>query len=156
MVVPWWWQVSTGVAGGPARSCALPSFPASPSQMHAVFLSYLHTHTSMLHVLQFASMKKMVKNQKYPYESRAIIDRYSLSPMWSMGYRNFFFAKYSTNADAHIRPHTHPYERTHAHPTPMNISRRLSQRVSLEIDKVTKAHRCRRKRRLPLKKIPPK
>ena len=36
------------------------------------------------------------------------------------------------------------------------VTERLSQRVSLEIDEITKAQRCRRERRLPLKNIPPK
>ena len=36
---------------------------------------------------------------------------------------------------SHIHAHTHPYERTHAHPTPMNTSEAGGS--SLEIDEVT-------------------
>jgi hypothetical protein len=46
-----------------------------------------------------------------------------------------FFEKHSTNVDTHIRTITHPYKHTHAHPTPMSTTERLS-RLDLEIYKV--------------------
>jgi hypothetical protein len=42
---------------------------------------------------------------------------------------------HSTNADTHTRTGIHPYEHTHAHPTPMSTFERLS-RLDLEIHEV--------------------
>jgi hypothetical protein len=39
----------------------------------------------------------------------------------------FFFEKHSRRS--HTRAYTHPYERTHAHPTPMSTSGRPSRRI---------------------------
>jgi hypothetical protein len=46
-----------------------------------------------------------------------------------------FILKHGTNIDIHIRMSTHLYEHTHAHPTPMSISEKLS-RLDLEIHEV--------------------
>jgi hypothetical protein len=46
-----------------------------------------------------------------------------------------FFEKHSTNIDTDIRTSTHLYEHTHAHPTSMSTSKRLS-RLDLEINEV--------------------
>jgi hypothetical protein len=46
-----------------------------------------------------------------------------------------FFKKHSTNVDIHTRMSTHPYEHTHAYPTSMSTSERLS-RLDLKIHEV--------------------
>jgi hypothetical protein len=46
-----------------------------------------------------------------------------------------FFERYNIDADIYICTDTHPYEYMHAHPTPMNTSKRLN-RLDIEIHKV--------------------
>jgi hypothetical protein len=48
---------------------------------------------------------------------------------------SIFFERYNIDADIYICTDTHPYEYMHAHPTPMNTSKRLN-RLDIEIHKV--------------------
>jgi Fe-S cluster biosynthesis and repair protein YggX len=64
--------------------------------------------------------------------------------------RLLFFLKYSTNANIYICISNYSYEYMHVHYTFITNFERLSQ-FDLEIHKVGHS-RCRRKRRLPLKK----
>jgi hypothetical protein len=58
---------------------------------------------------------------------------------------------HSINIDTHTRMRTHPYEYTHAHPTPVSTSERLD-RLDLKIHEVNqRVSRCRRECHLPLK-----
>jgi hypothetical protein len=47
----------------------------------------------------------------------------------------YYFNKHSTNVDIHTYTITHPYQRIHAHPTPISISKRLS-RLDFDIHEV--------------------
>jgi hypothetical protein len=62
----------------------------------------------------------------------------------------FFFSNYTIHRRHSQRTHTHPYEYTHANPTPRSIFEDYAGKSS-RLTKSPQAPRCRRKRRLPLK-----
>jgi hypothetical protein len=61
-----------------------------------------------------------------------------------------FFANYTIHRRHLQRTHTHPYEYTHANPTPRSIFEGCAGKSS-RLTKSPQAPRCRRERRLPLK-----
>jgi hypothetical protein len=61
-----------------------------------------------------------------------------------------FFANYTIHRRHSQRTHTHPYEYTHANPTPRSIFEDCAGKSS-RLTKSPQAPRCRRERRLPLK-----
>jgi hypothetical protein len=61
-----------------------------------------------------------------------------------------FFANYTIHQRHSQRTHTHPYECTHANPTPRSIFEDCAVKSS-RLTKSPQALRCRRERRLPLK-----
>jgi hypothetical protein len=62
----------------------------------------------------------------------------------------FLFANYTIHRRHSQRRHTHPYEYTHANPTPRSIFEDCAGKSS-RLTKSPQAPRCRRERRLPLK-----
>jgi hypothetical protein len=48
---------------------------------------------------------------------------------------SIFFERYNIDVDIYICTDIHPYEHMHAHPIPMNTSKRLN-RLDIEIHKV--------------------
>jgi hypothetical protein len=62
----------------------------------------------------------------------------------------FFFSNYTIHQRHSQRMHTHPYEYTHANPTPRSIFEYCAGKSS-RLTKSPQAPRCRRERRLPLK-----
>jgi hypothetical protein len=61
-----------------------------------------------------------------------------------------FFSNYTIHRRHSQRTHTHPYEYTHANPTPRSIFEDCAGKSS-RLTKSPHAPRCRRERRLPLK-----
>jgi hypothetical protein len=61
-----------------------------------------------------------------------------------------FFANYTIHRRHSQRTHTHPYEYTHANPTPRSIFEDCAGESS-RLTKSPQVPRCRRERRLPLK-----
>jgi hypothetical protein len=62
---------------------------------------------------------------------------------------SLFFANYTIHRRHPQRTHTHPYEYTHANPTPRSIFEDCAGKSS-RLTKSPQAPRCRRERRLPL------
>jgi hypothetical protein len=64
--------------------------------------------------------------------------------------KEYFFANYTIHRRHSQRTHTHPYEYTHANPTPRSIFEDCAGKSS-RLTKSPQTPRCRRERRLPLK-----
>jgi hypothetical protein len=65
-----------------------------------------------------------------------------------------FFSNYTIHRRHSQRMHTHPYEYTHANPTPRSIFEDCAGKSS-RLTKSPQTPRCRRERRLPLKEQTP-